>query len=399
MNDSKKRRLLTVDDNQAIHADYRKVLGSPADDVDIDADEALLFGDSNPNSNSSLPQYDVDSAYQGEQAIEMVKQAIAEGRPYRTAFVDVRMPPGIDGVETASRIWKVDPDLPIVLCTAYTDHTWEEISERLGHSEHLLILKKPFDNVELRQMASSQTQKYVSTKRAASKLQRLQSMVNQQSDGATHTRDVMFFVLAKLAESRDKETGAHLERLKELTRILAHWLRRHGPYQDQLSGKIVRDLERASVLHDIGKVGTPDSVLLKPGQLTPEEFEVMKRHVDLGADALDQAAALADGCSFLKMAAEIARYHHEKFDGSGYPQGCRGQEIPLSARIVAVADVYDALTSVRVYKSAMTSDEARECINQQSGKHFDPVVVDAFNACWEQILEVTNPRSQIECLV
>ena len=147
------------------------------------------------------------------------------------------------------------------------------------------------------------------------------------------------------------------------------------------------------MLHDIGKVGVPDHILLKPGPLTPDEFEIMKKHAEIGADALEDTAKSSTCCKFLRVAAEIARFHHEKFDGSGYPLGLTGQNIPLSARIVAVADVFDALTTQRVYKSAMPAEDARELILAESGHHFDPVIVEAFERQWNHFAEfANNPR-------
>ncbi|MEM9940992.1 MAG: HD domain-containing phosphohydrolase [Planctomycetota bacterium] len=389
-----KRRILTVDDNQSIHEDYRKVLIPEHVDSAFDEDEAFLFGESTSISHQAY-NYQIDSAFQGKEAIAMVQAAIDNQDPYNAAFVDVRMPPGIDGVETASRIWKIEPDLPIVLCTAYSDHTWEEIVDRLGHSDQLLILKKPFDNIEMRQMAASQTTKYHTTKVANLKLEQLEAMVETRSREIMSTQDMLFFSLAKLAESRDRATGVHLDRIREMTKILAIWLSKNGPYQSQLDEKTVSEMERSSVLHDIGKVGIPDKVLLKPGKLTYDEFEVMKTHAQIGCDAIEEAARLSDNSQFLQIAAEIARYHHEKFNGNGYPIGLSGNEIPLAARIVAVADVFDALVSERVYKKAMPVDEAREHINSESGSHFDPAVVDAFNACWPMLKKLaessTNP--------
>lgn len=395
----KNNRVLAIDDNTAIHADYRKVLATN-DDSDLGDIESLLFGDENAEKPTPKTQvaYEIDSAYQGQEGLAMVEQANAEGRPYAVAFVDIRMPPGWDGVETAQRIWEVDPDLPIILCTAYSDHSWEEITNRLDRPDQLLILKKPFDNVELRQLAASQTEKWRLMKIANLKREELESLVAQRTKDFAATRDIMFYTLAKLAESRDAETGNHLDRMQQYTRILAEWLRDNGPYQEQVTDQFVDDIYRSSVLHDLGKVGTPDAVLLKPGRLTPDEFEIMKEHVIIGADALDEAAAMADCCSFLKMSAEIARFHHERFNGTGYPEGRSGFSIPLSARIIAVADVYDALTSDRRYRQAMNKLDVKEMINTESGQHFDPAVVEAFNACWETIscfevnTEAQNPR-------
>ncbi len=405
-------RVLAIDDNTSIHADYRKVLATNEDN-DLGEIESLLFGDDNAESNSQKNQvtYEIDSAFQGHEGLVMVEEAIKKGRPYAVAFIDIRMPPGWDGVETAMRIWEVDPDLPIILCTAYSDHSWEEITNQLDRADQLLILKKPFDNVELRQLAASQTEKWRLTKIANLKREELETLVDLRTKDFLATRDIMFYTLAKLAESRDAETGNHLDRMQQYTRILAEWLRDNGAYQETVDDQFVDDIYRSSVLHDLGKVGTPDSVLLKPGRLTPDEFEIMKEHVIIGADALDEAADMAECCSFLKMSAEIARFHHERFNGTGYPEGRSGFNIPLSARIVAVADVFDALTSDRRYRSAMDKLDVKEMINTESGEHFDPAVVEAFNACWEDLstlnverdsqsprfLPATFPTSDVHC--
>lgn len=202
------------------------------------------------------------------------------------------------------------------------------------------------------------------------------------------TRDVAVFALAKLAESRDPETGEHLERLRGYSQILAEELHDHGPYRDQIDERFLEDLYRSSPLHDIGKVGIPDAILRKPGRLTPAEFEIMKQHTTIGAEALEQAMQLTGCGGFLAMAVEIARCHHERFNGTGYPCGLSGKAIPLPARIVALADVYDALTSVRVYKDAYPPEQARAMILDEEGQHFDPAVVDAFRARFADMLEV-----------
>jgi putative two-component system response regulator len=198
------------------------------------------------------------------------------------------------------------------------------------------------------------------------------------------TRDAAVFALAALAESRDPETGEHLERLRCYSQLLAEELSRTGPYRHQIDRAFLEDLYRSSPLHDIGKVGIPDAILRKPGKLTPDEFEIMKRHTTIGAEALARASHEAGCAGFLEMAVEIARYHHERFDGRGYPAGLSGRDIPLPARIVALADVYDALTSPRVYKEAFAPELARSMIEEQCGRHFDPVVVEAFRASWHQ---------------
>jgi PAS domain S-box-containing protein len=217
---------------------------------------------------------------------------------------------------------------------------------------------------------------------------RLEQMVQQRTAEIIETRDVTVFALAKLVESRDPETGQHLERLRAYSQILAEILRKEGPYTNEIDEQFLEDLYRSSPLHDIGKIGIPDTILLKPGQLSADEFEIMKQHTNIGAEALECSATQNKSGSFLIMAAEIARSHHERFDGSGYPSGLSGQHISLAARIVALADVYDAITSTRVYKSAFEPMVAKNMIEKEEGKHFDPAVVEAFRAGWKDFVNV-----------
>lgn len=194
--------------------------------------------------------------------------------------------------------------------------------------------------------------------------------------------------MAAIAEFRDEDTGEHLLRMRDYTHILAEQLSRESPYADQISPQFLSDLCRSSLLHDIGKVGISDAILLKPGRLTPEEFETMKRHTVMGANILDRAAIGLPGGGFLAMAAVIARFHHERFDGTGYLAGLIGEEIPLPARIVALADVYDALTSPRPYKPPYSAVDAKAMIERESGRHFDPVIVEAFRVRFDDFRRV-----------
>ncbi|MEA2710161.1 MAG: cyclic di-GMP phosphodiesterase [Phycisphaerales bacterium] len=202
------------------------------------------------------------------------------------------------------------------------------------------------------------------------------------------TRDVAIFSLAKLAESRDPETGAHLERVQGFCSVLAQQLTAMGQFADEIGSQYVRLLHGTSPLHDIGKVGIPDSVLLKPGRLSDREFEIMKTHASIGAETLDAALQRFPKTKFLRMARDIAGTHHERFDGTGYPKGLKGIDIPLCGRIVALADVYDALTSKRVYKDAFAHDIARNIIEKESGSHFDPSVVAAFLAAEQSFIAI-----------
>jgi len=196
--------------------------------------------------------------------------------------------------------------------------------------------------------------------------------------------------LAKLAEARDQDTGEHLERMKEYSRAIAEFLLEEGVYREELTNDYVERIRRFSPLHDIGKVGIRDGILLKPGSLTPEEFEEMKKHTIYGADVLRAAETNlhSHGQEMFKLGIEIAEGHQEKWDGTGYPYGRKGFEIPLSARIVAVADVFDALTSKRPYKDAIPFDRAFDMMLNGSGSHFDPNIIAVFAKRREKIFEL-----------
>ena len=207
------------------------------------------------------------------------------------------------------------------------------------------------------------------------------------------TRDVTILTLASLAETRDNETGAHILRTQRYVRALALKLRENPAYAPWLDDQAIDLLFKSAPLHDIGKVGIPDDILLKPARLSAEEFEVMKRHTLLGADALKIAQEQLGTNSFLHVAREIALTHHEKWDGSGYPSGLRGDAIPLSGRLMAIADVYDALISERVYKPAYPHEKAMRIIRDGRGNHFDPAIVDALDAIEPEFVEIAKQYS------
>ena len=177
------KRVLVIDDTESIHADFRAVLtGNQADTTALDAAEAAIFGDSPAAPSASAKMfYDLDSAFQGEEGLKKVEQALLEERPYQLAFVDMRMPPGWDGLRTIEEIWRVDPNIQIVICTAYSDYSWDKIIGRLGHSDRLLILKKPFDNVEVEQLARSLTRKWLLARKAEAKVSQLEEMVRART--------------------------------------------------------------------------------------------------------------------------------------------------------------------------------------------------------------------------
>ncbi|MCC9605020.1 response regulator [Blastopirellula sp. JC732] len=207
---------------------------------------------------------------------------------------------------------------------------------------------------------------------------------------ALETRDLVIFALARLAESRDTDTGQHLERVRLYSRRLAEELAASSAFADEIDAEFIRLVFQTSPLHDIGKVGIPDAVLLKPGKLTDEEFEIMKRHTIIGAETLDAALSQFPHARFLQVARDIAIGHHERWNGQGYPYGISGEQIPLAARIVAVADVYDALTTRRVYKDAMPHEQAEAMILAEVGEHFDPVIVAAFQRCGPEFVRISQ---------
>jgi len=207
----------------------------------------------------------------------------------------------------------------------------------------------------------------------------LEDLVDEKVREISKSQMSTIFALVKLAESRDDDTGEHIERTAELCKLMAESLRDIGEYKEIIDDRYIDNIYKASPLHDIGKVGIPDKILIKPGKLTPEEFEIMKSHVTIGYTTLSEVQQKYKQNSFLKMGLNITKYHHEKWDGSGYPDGLVGEEIPLSARIMTIVDVYDALRSKRVYKEPFSHEKSCEIIKEGSGKHFDPILVKIFS--------------------
>ena len=223
------------------------------------------------------------------------------------------------------------------------------------------------------------------------KVEERTAQLRHKTDEVSDIRDVTIIAMGTLAETRDNETGNHLKRTQGYIRALALELRERPDFRQQLSEEHIEALHKLAPLHDIGKVGIPDHILLKPGKLTEEEFEIMKRHTSLGGDVLAAAENnLPAPSRFLHIAREIATGHHEKWDGSGYPSGLKENDIPLSARLMAVADVYDALISERVYKKAFSHEDAVAIIAKGGGTHFDPDIIDVFLAIQEEFSRIAN---------
>lgn len=302
--------------------------------------------------------YEVETARDGLHALERVR---TEG--FRLVVSDWEMP-RMSGPDLCRAIRSDDLSGYVYLILVTSHDSPKETVEGLSAGADDFV-GKPFDPSEL-----------IARVRAGERILSLE------------TRDVAIFAMAKLAESRDPETGAHLERVRSYCRVLAKDLATVPTFQAEIDDEFVRLIYLTSPLHDIGKVGIPDCVLLKAGRLSDREFEIMKTHAAMGAQTLDAALKAFPGVKFLEMAREIAATHHERWDGSGYPEGRARRAIPLSGRIMALADVYDALTSKRVYKDAFTHEIARSMILKESGTHFDPDIVEAFVRTERQFVEI-----------
>ncbi len=249
----------------------------------------------------------------------------------------------------------------------------------------LLSLQQRFENQRLAQQLAAMNDVL------ELKVQERTAQLQHKTEEVSQIRDVTIMAMASLAETRDKETGNHLRRTQAYIRALGMKLRDHPRFKDYLTEDNIESLFKLAPLHDIGKVGIPDAILLKHGTLTPEEFEIMKTHPLLGGEAIAAAEKnLPTPNRFLHIAREIATGHHEKWDGSGYPAGLRGDAIPISARLMAVADVYDALISRRIYKEPFTHENAVAYILQKQGKHFDPDVIDAFLAIQDEFRQIAE---------
>jgi len=206
----------------------------------------------------------------------------------------------------------------------------------------------------------------------------LEELVEEKVKEISSSQIATIHALVKAAESRDDDTGTHIERTSLFCRLIAEKLYEAGLYPDIIDGEYAENISKASPLHDIGKIGIKDAILLKPGRLTPEEFEIMKTHVDIGYETLISTQAMYPGNVFLKIGTEIAKYHQEKWDGSGYMLGLAGDAIPLAARIMALSDVYDALRSRRIYKEPFSHEKSMAIIAEGRGSHFDPAITDIF---------------------
>jgi putative two-component system response regulator len=292
-----------------------------------------------------------------------------EHEPPDLILLDITMPE-MDGFEVCRRL-KQDTrfqEIPIIFISALTE-TLDKVTAFSSGGVDYVTKPFQFDEVEARVETHLKLHRYQS---------RLEELVKEQVKEISDSQVSTIFALSKLTESRDKSTGKHLERVQIYCRLLAEKLSREEPYNSVIADTFINNIFNASPLHDIGKVAIPDHVLLKPGKLAAEEFEIMKTHSLIGAATMEAVNEIYRNNAFISMGISIARAHHERWDGTGYPNGLKEEEIPLAARIMAIADVYDALRSKRCYKGAFSREQSSEIIKDGSGTQFDPSLVKAF---------------------
>ncbi|HMX13296.1 MAG TPA: response regulator [Thauera aminoaromatica] len=357
--------------------------------ADSSTRSTVLIVDDTPENLTILgetlrPHYRVRAAISGERALH----AVTIGTLPDVILLDVMMP-DMDGYQVLQALQAdaATRDIPVIFVTAMDSVEGETHGLALGAVDYIT---KPFNP----DIVLARVRTHIELAKARERLHDenawLEREVARRTNENALIRDLSLSALACLAEVRDIETGHHILRTQSFVELLAHHLAGHPDYRAALAGERLEIIVRSAPLHDIGKVGIPDSILLKPGRLTSAEFEIMKKHPVIGADAITRAMAQAansrsgDGAlpggafAFMETAREIALSHHEKWDGSGYPAGLQGRQIPVSARLMALADVFDALSSRRVYKEPLAPEDVTRIIVAERGRHFDPVIVDAF---------------------
>lgn len=320
-------------------------------------------------------EYLVRAATSGKAALSMVHTPPQPD----LILLDIMMPE-MDGYEVCIELKKnpLTQHIPVIFVTAMTEEDDEAKGLDLGAADYITKPYRP-------RLVSARVHNHLSVKKNRDELY---DMVRQRTEEIYRTRSITIETLASLAETRDPETGRHIRRTQRYVHMLAMELRTIYPNTWPLSDELIDLIYSSAPLHDIGKVGIPDTILLKPGALTADEFDIMKLHTVYGFEALTSAEKQLGESSFLRVGAEIANTHHEKWDGSGYPNKFAGTDIPMSGRLMALADVYDALVTKRVYKPPLSHEEALSIIMNGKGKHFDPQVAEAFDKHHEAFNQV-----------
>lgn len=318
------------------------------------------------------PEFKVKVASSGERGLELAQTTTPD-----LILLDIMMPE-VDGYEVIRRLQgsKRTCDIPVIFLTAMRSVNDERKGLDLGAVDYIT---KPISPPIVQARVRNHLQLKDARDFLKYKSEFLEREVQKRTQEVAAIQEVTIRTLTALAETRDIDTGNHIQRTQLYVKAMATSVARHPRFAGFLTPATIDLLYRSAPLHDIGKIGIPDRILLKPGKLEPDEFTIMKTHTTLGGDAIAHAELLMGReVPFLRLAKEIAYGHHEKWNGKGYPEGLAGDDIPVSARLMAIADVYDALISRRVYKPAMTHEQAVAIIREGRGEHFDPDITDAF---------------------
>ncbi len=330
-----------------------------------------------------LSDYTPLVAYDGEMGMELLNKNLDTD----LIILDLNMPK-MNGFQVLREL-KKDPKYSKIITIILTNHDELE-NEILGLELGAIdYIRKPINIESLRKRVEIHGRMKLISKQLEYYNNELETMVEERTREVVMTRDIAIHAMVSLLEVRDLESGNHAKRTQNTIKAMCEQLVVDGHYVDLLTPHYIQELFDTSPLHDIGKVGTPDYILMKPGKLTLEEFEIMKKHTTYGIDALKYEVPDNVMPSFVKTAIEFVSGHHEKFDGSGYPAGLVGEAIPLPGRLMAIVDVYDALISKRVYKDAFSHETAMDMIKSQSGKHFDPLLVETFIKIEDQIRKIS----------
>ncbi len=333
--------------------------------------------------------YEISVAMDGESALENIGMELPD-----IILLDIMMP-DMDGYELCRRIKenKATAEIPIIFLTAMTDIVSKTKGFELGAVDYII---KPFEILEVKARVHTHLSLRLAQYELSKQNELLEIKVIERTKELNLTQEATIEAMACLAEYRDPETGGHIKRTKNYIKILAEELKKTSKFKDILLNETIELLYKSAPLHDIGKIGIRDDILLKNDKLTPEEFEEMKKHTLLGYYSLLKASSKLGNNSFLKCAMELTRSHQEKWDGTGYPDGLRGEDIPLPGRLMAVSDVYDALISKRVYKPAFSHKKAVQIILEGRGHHFDPEIVDAFMNIHEEFRKIAYKYADCE---
>lgn len=330
--------------------------------------------------------YTVKVANSGEKALQFLNETLIAPD---LILLDIMMPV-LNGYDVLKKI-KENPKLqniPVVFLTAKSSVEDEKLGFDLGANDYIT---KPISPPILLARVKTQLENKAISDFLRDKNEFLEKEIEKRTKDVVAIQNVTIFAMASLAETRDSETGNHIKRTSNYVKMLAKKLQNHPKFKAYLTDEMIDTLYKSAPLHDIGKIGIPDYILLKPGKLTLEEFEIMKTHTTLGKEAIEHAEKeLGYEVDFLKTAKEIAYSHQEKYDGSGYPLGLKGDEIPISARLMSIADVYDALRSKRIYKNSLNLEMTLKIMKEGRGSHFDPDMLDAFLEIYDEFEVVAS---------